>query len=92
MVGSPKSPTHKPDEAEDMIDMRRRELLGIIIAGVAWPLTGRTQQRPERGRLLGVLLPSFEGDEVVPLAGVKYIDPDDQDGPGVRVRGTKTKR
>jgi len=51
-----------------MIDMRRRELVGIIMAGAAWPLTGRTQQRPERRRLLGVLLPSFEGDEVAPLA------------------------
>jgi len=48
--------------------MRRRELVGIIMAGAAWPLAGRTQQRPERGRLLGVLLPSFEGDEVAPLA------------------------
>jgi CHAT domain-containing protein len=50
-----------------MIDMRRRDLLAIIIAGAAWPLTGRTQQQRERGRLLGVLLPSFEGDEVTPL-------------------------
>jgi putative ABC transport system substrate-binding protein len=48
--------------------MRRRELLGIILAGAAWPLTGRTQQRPERGRLLAVLLPSSEDDEVAPLA------------------------
>jgi putative tryptophan/tyrosine transport system substrate-binding protein len=51
-----------------MIYMRRRDLLGIVIAAAAWPLTGRTQQRPERGRVLGVLLPSFEGDEVVPRA------------------------
>ena len=50
------------------IDMRRRELLGIIIVGAAWPIAGQTQQRQQRGRLLGVLLPSFEGDEVAPLA------------------------
>jgi putative tryptophan/tyrosine transport system substrate-binding protein len=51
-----------------MSEMRRRELLAIILAGAAWPHTGRTQQRPERGRLLAVLLPSSEGDEVPPLA------------------------
>src|SRR6516162_6199007 len=48
--------------------MRRRDLLAIVIAGVAWPLTGWTQQRSRSRRLLGVLLPSFEGDAVAPQA------------------------
>ena len=44
-----------------------KSILFHIIAGAAWPRAGRTQQRSERGRLLGVLLPSFEGDEVAHL-------------------------
>jgi hypothetical protein len=68
MVGSPKSPTHNPDEAEDIIDMRRRELLGIIIAGVAWPLTGRTQQRREHMRELKLLREMAKGKDDIKAA------------------------
>jgi putative ABC transport system substrate-binding protein len=49
-----------------VVDMRRREFVGIVIAGVGWPHIGWTQQRPRHRRLLGVLLPSYEGDEVAP--------------------------